>query len=390
MPYLFNDNFFLEMQHAFASAAIQSDFFEHSDLEKRDYFLVQFTEKPIVIFDKKNTVNIISKGDKEITDCCNLELAGLAKVELGLRWSGVLQETNKIIFLAFCIKIIYTDNKEKLQNRVIEKLCCFLKKQRLVDVNYDLHQQFVLPVPAKKSNYHQFFNFSVPPKIPSALLDSVKDYIKTYISPVLPAYIRQNESAMNPAYQDITATRDKLFLNEKKIWLFRSDMIVAVGNKNAYWINFAENGLADAIDTKLHRYINWEDRYGHPSLAFEYPGYRSGAFYAGLLAQRNGHLEIFTSSGRYFRTDLDEKSKKMIEAYLAYVFQQTYGKQPVIFVDSPCSDDYFECSLFYNDQALPEYCSKRKYDAEDIERIFADISTMIIHERLTEVSEARA
>ena len=377
MPYLFNDNFFLEMQDAFASSTIQSDLFEHSDHEKRDYFLVQFSNKPTVIFDEKNTVNIISNGDKKITTYCNLGLAGLAKVELGFRWCGMLDENKKIIFSAFCIKIIYSDNKANLQSRVIEMLCRIFKKQRLVNPADDLRLKFTFPTFPKVQSHYHFFKLPMPPHCCPLLLTTVREYIRDSISPVFPAYVRENEVAMNPAYQDITAARHKLFLNEKKIWLFRSDMIVAVGNKNAYWINFAENGLADVIDTKLHRFINWEDRYGHPSLAAEYAGYQSGAFYAGLLAQRNGYLEVFTSSGRYFRNDLDEEDKKIVEAYLAYVFQQTYRRQPIIFVDSLSREDYFECALFYNDQVLPEYCPRRKYDVEDIERIFGLVNSRV-------------
>lgn len=383
MPYLFNEYFFNDIQNAFSSAVIRSDLFEHSDLEKRDYFLLQFVNKPIIVFDEKNTVSLISNGDKKITDYCNHGLAGIAKVELGLRWNGLLQDIKKIIFSAFCIKIIYSDHKIKLQNTVIDMLCDFFKKQHLVNSDHHFRAQFIFPSLPITQQHYQFFNFPVLRKIPTTLLDSAKDYIKTHISPVFPAYIRRNESAMNPAYQDITATRDKLFLNEKKIWLFRSDMIVAVGNKNAYWIHFSENGLADAIDPTLHRYINWEDRYGHPSLAAEYPGFRSSAFYGGLLAQRNGYLEMFTSSGRYFRNDLDEKDKKIVEAYLAYLFQQAYGRQPIIFVDSPGNADYFECSLFYNDQVLPAYCPRRKYEVDDIERIFEGIS---LHAQSAEIS----
>src|SRR3990167_9440952 len=370
VQYLFNDSFFIEMQHAFASAVIQPDLFEHSDLEKRDYFLFQFDNQPTVVFDEKNTVNIIFNGDKHITTYCNAGLAGLAKVELGLRLNGLLEPTKKIIFSAFCMKITYSNNKSNLQSRVIEMLCHFLKDQRLINPANDLHLKFTFPVLPKIQRHYHFFKLPMPPHFCPMLLTSVREYIRTYISPVFPAYVRENEFAMNPAYQDITAARDKLFLNEKKIWLFRSDMIVAVGNKNAYWINFSERGLVDVIDPQLHRFINWEDRYGHPSLASEYPGYRSGAFHAGLLAQRNGYLEVFTSSGRYFRNDLNEKDKQILEAYLAYVFQQTYGKQAIVFVDSLSRDDYFECALFYNDQVLPEYCSRRKYDVKDIERIF--------------------
>ncbi len=388
MPYLFNGNFFTDIQHAFASAIIQSDLFEHSDPEKRDYFIFQFRNKPTVIFDEENTINIILNGDKQLTNYCNLGLAGLAKVDLGLRWSGLLQGDKKIIFLGFCIKIIYSDDKVKLQSRIIQMLCDLLRNQRLIHDAHDLHPQFLLPILPKPRNHHSFFKLPLSPGLCPTLLPLVKDYIQTYISPVPPAYVRDNEVGINPAYQDITVSRDNLFFNEKKIWLFRSDMIVAVGNKNAYWISFSENGLADVIDSKLHRYINWKDRYGHPSLAVEYPGYQSSAFYGGLLAQRHGYLEIFTSSGRYFRNDLNEKTKQIVEAYLAYVFQNAYGRQPIVFVDSLNNEDYFECSLFYNGHSLPEYCSRRKYDAEDIERIFTDVSTTISHKQLTDVSEA--
>lgn len=370
MPYLFHENLFLEMQRAFSSAVIQSDLFEHSDPEKRDYFLLQFTHQPAIPFDEKNSVNIISKGDASISHYVNTQLAGLAHIEMGFRWSGLLAEIKKIIFIGFCIKIIYVDHKQNSQHRVIEAVCNVLQQSRFVAETQALHQQFPVPTIPKIKRPHHFFKLPMAVDLCPQLLSDVKDYIQTYVTPVLPAYLRQNEVAMNPAYQDISVTRDKLFLHEKKIWLFRSDFIVAVGNKNAYWINFAENGLADAIHASLHRYINWEDRYGHPSLAAEYPGYRCGAFYGGLLAQRQGYLEVFTSSGRYYRNDLSNQDKKILEAYLAYVFQKAYGRQPIIFIDSLGNQDYFECALFYHDQSMPAYCPKRKYDTDEIQRIF--------------------
>lgn len=371
MPYQFDKSVLSAIPTAFSSAVIQSDLFEHSDRFKRDYFFISFSDenKLTMNFDEKNSVNILLNGDKKMTEYGNQALFGLAKAELGFRWSALAAESKKIILLGFCIKIIYAGQKKNLQQQVIKIVCNILKSHHLVNSDDEMEKNFPLSLEHIPNKYI-FLQPPVSPVISQPVLLAVKEYISMYIEPIFPAYIRSNETGINPAYQDITATRDKLFLHEKKIWLLRSDMILAVGNKNAYWVNFDEKGLSDAIDSKLHHYINWEDRYGHPSLAVAYPGYQSGAFYAGLLAQRNGCLEVFTSSGRYHRGDLTVEDKTIIEAYVTYYFQKAYGRQPIVFIDSLSNEDYFECALFYNDKPLPDYCAKRRYDFLDIERIF--------------------
>lgn len=376
MPYQFNQSIVSEIPLAFSSAIIQSDLFQCSDRDKRDYFFISFSDEDKITmqFDENHTVDMLLNGDAKLTKYGNDALLGLAKVELGFRWSAIVQESKKIILLGFCIKIIYDVEKHEIQKNVIQILCDTLKSYHLIAPHCEIEKNF--PINLKKMHEkYVFFNFSDTSSISSDKLLMVKEYIKLYIDPIFPAYVRSNETGMNPVYQDMTESRGKLFLHEKKIWLFRSDFIVAVGNKNAYWINFNEKGLADAVEGTLHHYINWEDRYGHPSLAVSYPGYQSGAYYAGLLAQRNGYLEVFTSSGRYHREEMSDEEKEIVEAYVAYYFQKAYGNQPIVFVDSLSAQDYFECALFYNDQLLPDYCAKRKYDFPAIQRIFERVES---------------
>ena len=376
MRYLFNDKLLLAIQTAFKSATVNSDLIEQSAPDKRDYFFIEFKTHPLMVFDdnpETGSVNVILSGDKKLSEYCNAVLNSIAKIELGFRWTGNCDREKQIKFMGFCIKIIYEDLKVHLRPTVINQLCDVFKKSELVAVDHDLSQQFFSDVTPKLFHHNFFKRLPRARTISDATITLAKEYIQEKITPMKPAYVRPNELGINPAYQDASIVCELLQSNQKKIWLFRSDFILAIGNKNAYWTSFSETGLPEVISPTLHQHVNWEDRYGHPSLAPEHPGYDSSAFYGGLLAQRNDYLEVYNSSGRYYRNDLSEENKKIIEAYLACQLQRTYGEQKIIFVDSPSYLDYFECALFYHDEALPSYCTRREYDAEKIAFIFQEL-----------------
>ncbi|MCX7124809.1 MAG: hypothetical protein NTU49_03465 [Gammaproteobacteria bacterium] len=377
MRYLFEQTLFLSIQEAFESAIIMKESVEYSAPDKRDYFFLQFKTQVTTLF-CDNIIDIILSGDAKLSELCNQALNSTAKIELGFRWKGFLDDTKKIIFLGFCIKIIYSSNKENLRNAVINQLCDLFRDFDLIKKNHDLVKQFFSLIVARPFESSYFYKLPRPRILPTSTVKAIQDYIRTHISPVLPAYVRPNESGINPAYQDTSSVKEGLQVNQIKIWLFRSDFIVAMGNKNAYWTSFSEKGLSEAISPKLHKYVNWEDHYGHPSLACDYPGYNGSAFYAGLLAQRKGCLEVYTSSGRYYRNDLNEGDKKIIEAYLAYEFQKTFGEQTIIFIDALSHLDYFECSLFYNNEILPDNFLRRKYDFNAIQSIFQEMNSGVL------------
>lgn len=376
MPYQFDINVLSLIQDAFITAVVYDESVEQSDLNHRDYFFLEFCIQPAIEYieaKQPTAVDALLNGDKKLTLHCNEALHSLATVELGFRWTGMTACLQSILLLGFCAKIIYTDDKNKLRNRVMDCLCNIMKNANVLPPHHSLAANcHFLKSKIKKCSFFQ----SLPRAhyLNSSVIACVKDYIALHIPPIMPAYVRENEQGINPLYQNIDSINTPLKLNQKKIWLFRGDFILAVGNKNAYWTTFSENGLAEEIDPALHHFVNWEDRYGHPSLACSYANYHGSAFYGGLLIQRIGYLELYISSGRYFRNDLPETEKKIMEAYIAYQLQQAYGAQLIIFRDAPGSKDYFECSIFYANHELPVYCQKREYTQEKIVDIFTKMT----------------
>ena len=377
MYYLFNPALTQSIQDAFLKAVVKQEPPEFSDPKKRDYFFIKFDAQPNEIFDeatKPNIVEAVLSGDYTFSEYCNTILNSHATVDVGFRWTGACEDIRRVVFLGFAIKIIYNESAEKQRESVIKTLCHLLAEENLIRDQQSL-SLFICSSSVSPPPYltNTFFKMRRPSQIDAALLESVRNYIRANIKPIFPAYTRSNETGINPAYQDASSGVSSLALNQKKIWLFRTDFIVALGNKNAYWDKFSETGLLQAIEEKLHQYINWEDRYGHPSLACEYPGYDRSAYYGGLLAQRNEYLEVYTSSGRYYRNDLSVPHKKILEAYLAYELQKKYGEQKIVFVDAPNNLDYFEIAFFYHDKSMPPNCPRREYDCERIYAIFQEI-----------------
>jgi hypothetical protein len=301
-------------------------------------------------------------------------LHSVASVTLGLRWCGSFDGVKTISLLGLAIKINYSENKVIQREAVIQALYAEFMKVKIFSVEENFCDQILLALsrslaePKSIANIQCCF-FKQPSTKTLSELEAAKNYIRSHIAPILPSDLYSNESNFNPAYQDIATLSCELHENQKKIWVFRTDGIIAIGNKNANWVSFAENSLSEAIDHSMHKYIDWSDRYGHPSLAYPYPGYDGSVYYAGLLAQRNGYLEIYLSSGRYNRHDLGETDIKILEFYIAHQFQIAFGNQPVYFIDSP-SDNYYESSHFYHNKPLPEYCERRAYSHEEIQTFF--------------------
>lgn len=372
MPYLFNPLVVSSLHESFESAIVARELVEVSDPEKKDYFYIAFQNQVSAVFEN-GLIDFILSGDKTLTEKCNKTVLSEATVELGFRWKASLNGNANIIFQGFCIKLIYIDCKANMQNRVIQKITDLMVTENLIKPGHSLTRKLLsagLKVLLQGSCFYRAPHTTL---INPAIIEIIKSYIASTIAPIMPAYLRENESGINPAYQDASDIRAGLFLNQKKIWMLRADFILAVGNKNAYWVSFSERGLPEVISPTLHRFINWNDRYGHPSLACPYEGYNGSAIYAGLLAQRHNYFEVYTSSGRYYRNDIQDHDKKILEAYLAYLFQQSFGNQTIIFREAPSNLDYAECSIFYNDEPLPDHCFKREYDFETITKIFEGV-----------------
>ena len=376
MRYLFTPVLTTSIQAAFESAIVRDEMLEYSQPARRDYFFIAFQTHPCVEYEEKiekSMIDIILSGDKQLSQICNEALTDMATIECGFRWHGKIEKTKQIVFLGFCIKIIYTKDKMSVRHAVINRLCDAFKENELIKSTHDFAVQCHAHVTTVCPQTSALMKLSIPAEIQPEVLNAVRKEIEFRITPILPAYKRPNELSINPAYEEATRVKTTLHLHEKKIWLLRSDFILALGNKHAYWTSFAECGLPSAIAPELHQFINWEDRYGHPSLACAHPGFFGDAYYGGLLAQREGYLEIYTSSGRYYRNDLSDENKKLLEAYVAAVLQKAYGIQTVRFRDAPSCNDYYECAIFYHDGVLPEYCRTRSYDARSMQEIFCDV-----------------
>lgn len=199
-----------------------------------------------------------------------------------------------------------------------------------------------------------------------------EDYIKQNIPPVHPKYSYPEECCINPGYQDITSIRNALLPQEKRIWVLRSDFILATGVKNAYEKEYGYTGFKESFRESLHPLINWKDRYGHPSLTLAEGNYDGSAFYAGYICQRDGYLQVYLVSGRFERTDLNPKQTRVLEAYIAAQFQTVYGNQDVVF-DYGDSDVPTYHATFFSNGAFEKDNPQRRYSSELIRSILQNI-----------------
>lgn len=173
-------------------------------------------------------------------------------------------------------------------------------------------------------------------------------YIKKYIPPVAPKYNYPGDGCINPGYEDITSIRYPLRFQEKRIWVLRSDFILATGVKNAYQSEYGYTGLKDCFSESVHAYINWNHRYGHTSLTLAEGNYDGSAFYAGYICQREGYLQVYLVSGRFERTDLSVDQTRTLEAYIASQFQAAYGDQDIIFDFGDSNVPQYHATFFAN------------------------------------------
>ena len=156
----------------------------------------------------------------------------------------------------------------------------------------------------------------------------IEKFIKENIPVIRASYTHDKEVAINPAYEDISNHSTEIMAGSIRIWALREDFILATGIKNAYKSEFDYRGLEKAFPACLHRYINWDDRYGHPSLTIS-ESTTVGVYQAGYVKLEDGLIKIYLASGRYFRDSLDEEKIAVLEGYIAKKFQQAYGDYDV-------------------------------------------------------------
>jgi len=200
----------------------------------------------------------------------------------------------------------------------------------------------------------------------------VEKYIQERIPPVQPKYHYPGEDTINPAYQDIASIRCPLQSGQIKIWVLRRDLILAIGLKNAYEREYGYTGFKEGFEVSLHRFINFDNRYGHPSLTIPEGSYDGSAYYAGYICQRPNYLQVYLVSGRFERTDLNAEQTSILEAYIAWQFQTVYGTQDVVF-DHGDSNDASYHAAFFKDGQFHKDNPQRRYDQKLIQTILENI-----------------
>ncbi|WP_115700770.1 hypothetical protein [Legionella sainthelensi] len=202
--------------------------------------------------------------------------------------------------------------------------------------------------------------------------EHAQNYIKCNIPPVRPKYSYCGEGSINPGYEEVTSIHSPLKPQEKRIWALRSDFILATGVKNAYEKEYGYTGFKNSFSKSLHSFLNWNDRYGHPSLTLPEGDYDGSVFYAGYICQRKGYLQVYLVSGRFERNDLNEEQTRILEAYIAAQFQAVYGNQEIVF-------DYGDSNIpsyhaaFFSDRLFEKNNPQRRYNQSSIQNILQNI-----------------
>lgn len=186
----------------------------------------------------------------------------------------------------------------------------------------------------------------------------IEEHIKLFPK-VYPTHKHESEEGgINPLYSDIEHC-DPLCGDEKIIWVLRGDLTLAVGIKNAAeYINAGSTNIADKVDESMHCYINFKDRYGHPSLAMPENDYDGSVYIGGWLRVYQGRIDVYLLSGRYDNPGLTPSQKQCLEQYLSIKFRSAYGEYNVVFWDWDNNEEIF---LFVGNQDFPSEKTKRVY-----------------------------
>lgn len=201
-------------------------------------------------------------------------------------------------------------------------------------------------------------------------------YIRESIRPFSKKYDYPNEKHINPGYQDIASIQDSLCPDEKRIWVLRSDFILATGVKNAYEKEYGYCGFFNSFPSSLHKLIDRNDRYGHSSLTFVEGDYDGTAYYAGYLCQRDGFLQVYLVSGRFERRDLNARQTDILEAFIAAQFQAVYGLQDIVFDYGDSDDPRYHTAFFsggFNGCGTVEGNPQRCYNRQTIQTILQSL-----------------
>ncbi len=187
-------------------------------------------------------------------------------------------------------------------------------------------------------------------KAGTLLVNLIKEMPKTKAR-----YAYATEKNINPGYCDIEHSAP-LCVEDTRIWVLRSDLILALGIKD---ISKGNINIINKVHSCVQHYIDPEDRYGHPSLTIAECGYDGSAYYAGWLRQHPNKIEVFLYSGRYRNKFLNILQQQYIERYIAIQLIKRYGEQDIIFFDwngySGELHSFIQGQLFFSKQTRRSY-----------------------------------
>lgn len=194
-------------------------------------------------------------------------------------------------------------------------------------------------------------------------LQLMEEQIKTFPK-VYPAYKHASETGgINPLYSEIEHC-PALLRGEKIIWILRCDLILAVGIKHdRVYAKAGNTNLRNKIDKLNYPYVDFDIRYGHPSLALPENDYDGSAYLGGWLRIHRGRIDVYLLSGRYKNVALTSLQQKCLEEYLTIKFRLAYGEHDVVFWDHDNDEEIF---LFIGNQNFPVEKTRREYLTQNL------------------------
>ena len=377
---------------AFSTAQVKRECNVVGFSSAKHYLLIEFKAPVTVVADdavEENLITDIFAGDKLLTAQYNKVDSNSVNIATAFRWIGRSEEPKVIDIVGLAMTV--TIPRDRSPNYLMDQFLKPLLEARLIEVERsdDLFKQIhvaLLSFGAQDRSscgvIARFFS-KVQTGADSSDYASLarigEAFIREHIKPItMPRYTYQCEGSINPAFENLDQRRKKFELHEKRIWVLRNDrdLTIALGVKNAYQESWGYHGFVEVIDPENHRYMDWEDRVGHPSLAIpdHDHDYDGSVYYAGHIAQRDGYLEILDTSGRFERLDLTEDELNKIEAFIALRLQKMLGEQKVIFIVNTRNTfaKFYTLSLFYSDKSFPLDTQRREYTSEKIASILFD------------------
>ncbi|MCL1078831.1 hypothetical protein D5R81_14170 [Parashewanella spongiae] len=140
---------------------------------------------------------------------------------------------------------------------------------------------------------------------------------------ISPRYTYNSESSINPAFQHIAeGVNIELGVNERRIYALTEGLCFNIGCKNSLG-----SSLRSVVSPEMQNQVNWNDRYGHPSIANG-----KKVYCAGYMYRRESYFEVIHASGRYHQSRTSQ-TKTWIEHFITQKISSHFGLSEVKFYD---------------------------------------------------------